>query len=137
MQFRKPTWCETVVVDGVSYTETEGYIVVDKEWGEQERILLEFPMGLTAHELNGKTAFSYGPIVLALDESKGNGDLNRELVLEPSAEKLQRLTEKALLCLEMDAQNGKLLFTDYASSGKEWEREDSKISVWLNVKTQP
>ena len=134
IQFRKPTWGKEISVKGISYTESADYIVVEKEWCGQESIELQITMELSAHELNGKTAFSYGPLILALEEGKGNGELNREFVVDSLTGKMEILKEKELLRFEMNEKDGKLLFMDYASSGKEWEREDSKISVWLKVR---
>ncbi|MBR4419999.1 MAG: glycoside hydrolase family 127 protein, partial [Clostridia bacterium] len=76
IKIRKPSWAENPMVNGVDYTEENGYFILEKEWKENE-ILLDFKMTLKKEELNGKTAFSYGPLVLALDEGKGNKDIDK------------------------------------------------------------
>ena len=136
IKFRKPMWCKTVLVNGVSYIEKENRIIIEKDWCGKESIVLEFPMQLKTHEQNGKTAFSYGPLILALDTRKGKTRVDDEYFIDLNSGTLIQPAEDELIRLEMNGKNGKVLFTDYSSSGKEWERENSKISVWLKVKQE-
>ena len=134
LRFRKPYWCKNASVRGVKYIEKDGYFIVDKVWGENEKLILDFPMQLQEDKLNGKTAFTYGPLVLALDETKGNRNIDKEIVLSKEG-RLEKTLPTELLRYRLKRANGEdLIFTDYASSGKAWAQSEDKISVWLNVR---
>lgn len=131
--FRKPYWCKNASVRGEDRAEKDGYFIIDKVWGRKEEVVFDFPMQLQEEKLNGKTAFRYGPLILALDEAKGNRDINKEIVLSKEVG-LEQALPTELLRYRMKRANGEdLIFTDYASSGKSWAKSEDKISVWLNV----
>jgi hypothetical protein len=93
-------------------------------------------MTLKKEELNGKTAFSYGPLVLALDEGKGNKDIDKDICLADEVGYLEKAKDGEMLRYRIKRVGGEdLIFTDYSSCGKNWETSNSKTSVWLNVKT--
>ena len=136
IQFRKPSWCKESSLLGADYVEQEGYYIVDKVWDNDE-IVLDFPMSLQKEELNGKTAFTYGPVVLALDEAKGNIGINENIRIKSNTGKVELPEPKEMLRYRMERENGKdLIFTDYASSGKNWENSENRISVWLDVESE-
>lgn len=94
-------------------------------------------MQIETVELNEKTAFTYGPLVLALDEEKGNKDINESILLKENTGKVEIPSNKELFRYRVERENGEdLVFTDYASSGKNWGNSEDKISVWLNVKNR-
>lgn len=134
LRFRKPSWCKNSVIAGVDYVEENGYYVAERVWKNNE-IILEFPMQLQREELNEKTAFSYGPIVLALDEGKGNKDIDEDIYLSESVGRLEKPDNGEMLRYRLKRKDGQdLIFVDYASSGKNWATSDYKTSVWLTVK---
>ena len=72
VKVRKPSWCETpsVTVNGaaVASNEKDGYLVIDRQWKNGDKIRVSMPMHLTAMQTpDGKPQYSflYGPIVLA------------------------------------------------------------------------
>lgn len=72
LKIRKPWWCEnvTITVNGSPVdTETkDGYIEIERQWNNGDKIHVEMPMHLTAMQTPDKKAqysFLYGPIVLA------------------------------------------------------------------------
>ena len=88
---------------------------------------------------NGKTAFTFGALVLARDEGKEEGDICEEFVPEHNGENLVYTVEKpekgeqlriTLACKD----NKKVRFTDYASCGKNWATSRNRVSVWLNAR---
>ncbi len=134
LRFRKPYWCAKASVRGVDCIEKDGYFIIDKVWVEKEEFVLELPMRLQEEKLNGKTAFTYGPFVLALDEAKGNRNIDKEIVLSGEGE-LETPMPTEMVRYRFKKENGEdLIFTDYASSGKAWANSEDKISVWLNVR---
>ena len=136
LRFRKPSWAYGAQLQGTEYTEQNGYFIVEKVWKEAE-LILELPMQIEKVELNEKTAFTYGPLVLALDEGKGNKDINESILLKENTGKVEIPSNKELFRYRVERENGEdLVFTDYASSGKNWGNSEDKISVWLNVKNR-
>ncbi len=72
VKIRQPRWCDgmTVTVNGqAADAKTEGgYLVINRQWRDGDRIHAELPMHLTAETTpDGKPQYSflYGPIVLA------------------------------------------------------------------------
>ncbi len=138
LKLRKPNWCDkaTLIVSEAEYTLENGYYCIEKVWSEQEQITLELEMNVRSVTLNEKTAFCYGPLVLALDEAKGNEGIDQSLNLPENATfvKAEELGARELVRYLVKTSNGtELIFTDYASCGKKWIGNDKKVSVWLNV----
>ena len=133
LKIRKPVWSDGACLNGVDYTEKDGYFIVDKLW-DNDGFTLEIPKMIMREELNGKTAFTYGPVVLALDEEKGNKDLYGGIVLSCDSGKMQTAMDGEIIRYTIKRENGdELVFTDYASCGKDWEFKNGKICVWIKV----
>ncbi len=134
---RIPAWCDEyeIISDGAEKALSNGYAVLSKLWKNGDKIKIDFKAKLKMHRLNGKTAFTYGPLVLARDEMKENKKTTSEFtplypltyeIVEPEKGEMIRIL------LQCDGEN--VLLTDYASAGKLWTNRNSNISVWLNTK---
>lgn len=134
LYLRKPYWCNNAKILGADDIEKDGYFVVDKLWSGKDELSLEFPMQVGAEKLNGKTAFVYGPITLALDEAKGNCGINEPIRLLGDAKQETPLPTEMLRFSWKKSDGDALVFTDYASSGKHWEDTEKRISVWLDIR---
>lgn len=134
LYFRKPYWCNAAKIIGADYTERNGYFVVEKVWSGKEKFALEFPMRIDVEKLNGKTAFTYGPLTLAVDEAKGNRGINEPIRLIGDAAEEQPLPTETVRFHWRKADGDELIFTDYASSGKNWEDTEKRMSVWLDIR---
>ena len=107
---------------------------MERAWKNDE-IILNFPMRLQKEQLNERTAFIYGPIVLALDEGKGNRDIDQDIYLVKDDGQFDKPDKNEMIRYRVGRIGGEdLIFTDYASSGKNWAISDDKISVWLSIK---
>ena len=69
---RQPSWCDgiTVTVNGQSVNTSvdNGYLVIDRQWADGDKVHVELPMHLYAERTpDGKPQYSflYGPVVLA------------------------------------------------------------------------
>lgn len=134
LRLRKPSWADDATISGVDYTQENGYYLIERVWQDEE-ITLNFPMRLQKERLNDKTALHYGPIVLALDEGKGNKDIDKDIYLAEEVGKVEQPNEKEMFRYRIKRENAEdLVFTDYASSGKNWATSDDKVSVWLTIK---
>ena len=85
--------------------------------------------------MNGKTAFTYGALVLARDEEKENGDITERIVLEENELLYKRVApvRGEQLRLNLKTKNGDILLTDKTSCGKNWASSRNRITVWTNV----
>ena len=139
LRLRIPAWSHepTVTVNGETAAVEKGYLDLTREWKDGDTVAVDFHPEVEAHTLNGKLAFTYGPLVLARDEGKEEGSIeapvkpllhNGRLIvnqLDAEAGETVRFTVKT--------EDGDLLLTDYASCGKNWTDERNRISVWLNT----
>ena len=134
LKLRKPSWAKNATILGTDCVEKNGYYILEQVWKNQE-IILDFNMCLQKEVLNNKTAFIYGPIVLALDEGKGNKDIDKDIYLEKDGGVLIKPNKSEILRYKARRVGGEdLIFIDYASSGKNFETTNDKISVWFNIK---
>ena len=94
-------------------------------------------MRLRVRKKNGKAAYLYGPLVLARDEQKESCDLTAPLIpiLHGRTPVFERLPEAEgeQVRIQLSTAHGNVLLTDYASCGKNWTKENSRISVWFNT----
>lgn len=147
LKFRHPGWEKDEMTLSLSPSEAsstvclrpageDGYAEMEGTFRPGTQILWDLPMKLQTHRLNGKTACTFGPLTLALDEAKQEEYLTslQDSGEAPSLPEVQRLDpagkEMARFLL---SRNGKrLLLTDYVSCGKKWNQPLSRVSVWLS-----
>jgi hypothetical protein len=60
---------------------------------------------------------------------------DKEMLLKDDTGKIEIPEKNEMFRYSIERVGGdKLIFTDYASCGKNWHNSDAKVSVWLNVK---
>jgi DUF1680 family protein len=116
IKLRVPDWCDDCTItfnNGIPQKAEKGYFVLESEFGKKDTILIDMGMDVKIHTLNGKTAYTYGALVLATDQAKSK----------------DKACEHELFrtCLVKDGKE--LLLTDYASCGKKWNEDSSKINI--------
>ena len=134
---RIPDWCDeaTVRVGDEIKKAYPGYLSLKRVWSDGDTVEIEFPHHLKSHYLTGKTAYTYGPIVLARDEIKEGGKIDTEFTpTEYSAFKMLPVEDGEMLRIMLECEGDDVLLTDYASCGKYWSRKNANVSVWLNAK---
>lgn len=132
LRVRIPSCANGAMLNGKAINVENGYAVINdaETLGE---LTFEFGFEVKRERLNGKSAFVYGPYVLALDQAKG------ERIDFTESYKLDDLKFKAIPCKKGEqvafiAEGEKqFLFTDYASCGKNWLSNEN-ITVWINEK---
>ena len=139
LTLRIPSWSRNakIAINGETTNVNYGYNVIDRKWENGDKIVLSFNPELTEIRLNGKTAYMYGGLVLARDECKENATITDRFtpVIKDGGfvfEK-EQLHEYESVRIVLKTHEGHVLLTDYASCGKYWLNEKSRISVWLNV----
>ena len=138
VRIRIPAWCDRLIAESNEATvkEEAGELVILVPSGGEITVGLSAEFSLRKIERNGKTAFQYGPLILARDAIKeGVSDLMENLSLKNDGEivLLTPREEEQLRLLLKKEDGSDLLLTDYASCGGEWTREDAKVSVWLDI----
>ena len=109
--------------------------MVNFVWSDGDTVEVEFPLHLKSHHLNGKTAYTYGPLVLARDEIKeGKKTDSTFSPTEHNAYKIQEAGDGEMLRIMLECDIEDVLLTDYASCGKYWTKKNANVSVWLNAK---
>lgn len=146
ISFRIPGFARcgaTVTVNGEMQAapylpEEGGYLSVSRCWAAGDEILLHFPMEakvLLPLGVEGKPetlnyiAIARGPLVLARDDRFGEVGATVPAVEKAEVEVLPS-NEDVLLFASVRLGDEILQMADYASCGKEWDRE-SKMEVWL------
>ena len=134
---RIPDWCDeaTLKIGDDIKKVYPGYVSLNRVWSDGDTIELELPHYLKSHHLNGKTAYTYGPLVLARDEMKEGKKTDAEFIpTEYSAFKVVPAGDGEMLRILLECEGEDVLLTDYASCGKYWTNKNAKVSVWLNAK---
>ena len=134
---RIPDWCDeaTLKIGDEIKKVYPGYVSLNRVWSDGDTIELELPHYLKSHHLNGKTAYTYGPLVLARDEMKEGKKTDTEFTpTEYSAFKIVPAGDGEMLRILLECEGEDVLLTDYASCGKYWTNKNAKVSVWLNAK---
>ena len=134
---RIPDWCDEAIVKiGDEMKKIySGYTTITREWSDGDTVEIDLEMHLKSHTLNGKTAYTYGPLVLARDEMKEGKKTDSEFTPTPY-NAFKRLPSESgeLLRLSLECEGEDILLTDYASCGKHWNNHNARVSVWLNAK---
>ena len=133
LKFRKPYGYKTMTVNGAE-VDDEGYYTLIANAGDCVEI--ELTAALKAHHLNGKIAFTYGMLTLAVDEQKTERALQKPVVLPENPTYRRLPCEKGeLFRAEIKLADGDtLLVTDYQSCGKKWLTDKPLMTVWFNEK---
>ena len=134
MNVRKPNWCSNMTVNGEDVSQN--YFVIDKNFAKGESLDVNIDMTLEVHNLNGKVAFTYGPLTLASDEQKSQRELQKPVVITDEFKCQAREVEGwELVRFECTLEKDDVLvLTDYQSCGKKWLSDKPLMTVWFNGK---
>ena len=129
-------WQITVNGQAQAASMADGFVTLSRVWNTGDEIRVTGRFALEQTHLEGRTAFTYGPLVLARDIQKENTtDLTAPVTLSGEP-KLLAPEAKWNETIRMEvplADGGNLLLTDYASCGKDWLAKNNRITVWHNV----
>lgn len=136
---RMPYWSDefNVLLDGkfVDAKYEDGYFIIDNSWDNNE-IEIYLSVDIKAHKLNDKIAFSYGPYILARDE-RFLEDITKPIGLDEDTFKWSTFANNMFNNNEsfvIETNFDKISLCDYASAGKNFDDDKSKISVWMDLK---
>lgn len=133
LYIRNPKWCEKMAVNGE--VVSGDYFVIDKQFTAGESIEVDMEMSVKTHLLNGKVAFTYGPLTLASDEQKCARELKKPVVLDNGFVcKAVAAEEGEIVRFACDLGEEILVLADYQSCGKKWLSDKPYMTVWFNGK---
>ena len=134
---RIPTWAEgfTAYVNGekADGESNNGYMLIRRVWNK-DKIELRFKTPVKATILNKKVAFTQGPITLARDSRFD--DITRPVATSARngkairAKRIKNGLFNSNVAYEITTKDGKITLCDYAQAGKNFDDEDSGITVW-------
>ena len=131
LYIRNPKWCEKMSVNGNAVTEE--YCVLEKRFSAGECVDVCMHMDVKTHKLNGKVAFTYGPLTLASDEQKCERELKKPVLLDKGFTCQAQETEAGeLVRFACDLGDDVLTLADYQSCGKKWLSDKPYMTVWFN-----
>lgn len=136
LKLRVPDWSKefTLFVNGeeVEISKTDGYLCINRNW-QGEKVVLKLDTRVKMYRLNGRVAFMKGPYVLARD-SRFNDNLNKA-ICKNKQDKIEAQTFKNTrfdnnVSIRLLAGENTVSLCDYAQAGKNFDEENSIISVW-------
>ena len=135
LRIRCPSWCKSVRVKANGKLKlTQGYYTVSGTFTNGDTVEVKWREDVQAMHLNGKIAFTYGPLVFAADALKTCKDISAPVCMQEGGTEYKVLPcEKGeLVRIEVETENDTILLTDYQSCGKRWLEKNAIMSVWLN-----
>ncbi len=142
VRLRVPAFCENVCIavngERVNTTAADGYVSLRRVWCDGDELTVTTDFTLRTLSIEGRTAFMYGPLTLARDEGKEEGEVSLTEPIKLAdglAYTLEEEQEGECVRLHVERAEGKesLLLTDYASCGKRWLDVKNRLTVWLNI----
>ena len=141
LALRVPTWAEGFSVSvGTEEQKGEmkdGYLVIEREWQGVTCVDVKFRAPIKMRVINGKIAFTRGAVALARDTRLG--DITKPLditVKDGKSVRARRVKNTAFdsnIALELPTKNGAITLSDYAQAGKNFDDDDTGITVWMDV----
>ena len=117
-------------------TAADGFVTLHRVWNPGDEIRVTGRFELAQSHMGGRTALTYGPLVMTRDNQKENcADLTAPVKLSGQP-KLLAPNPKWNETLRMEiptADGNSILLTDYASCGKNWLDKNTRITVWHNI----
>ena len=137
LALRVPSWAEgfSVSVNGesVDAVTEQGYMRIDRVWNN-DRVEISFRAPIRMRIINGKIAFTRGAVALARDRRLD--DITRPIDIrarDGKAVRARRVKNPAFqsnAAYEIQTRDGRITLCDYAQAGKDYDDEQSLITVW-------
>lgn len=141
LALRVPAWAEdfTVTLNGapVSAITENGCMIIERAWGTDE-VKIDFKMPVRMHLLNGKVAFTRGPIVLCRDERLDDITKPLDIAAKDGKKVRAKLVKNPAfssnLAVNIETRDGDITLCDYSEAGKNFGGGKGYITVWQKVK---
>ena len=126
-----------ILVNGIPETELpeeRGYLCLRRRFSTGDTVEIRGEIPLIRETVGNCDAFRFGCVVMARDEAKQPGFDSPALLKEdPVSYRMlpPEAGETVRILVDRDGGLPPLLLTDYASCGKEWNQEKSRVTVWM------
>ena len=138
---RIPTWANkftvTVNSERADTYERDGYLVIEREWNT-DKIDVRFTASVKMSVINGKIAFTKGPIALASDVRHHDVGVSIGIKAENGRYVRTKRIKNALfnsnVAIELQTADEVLTLCDYAEAGKNYDDEHTGLTVWHSIK---
>lgn len=131
LYIRNPRWSKTTAVNGELVSKD--YCVIDKQFKAGESVDIRMEMAVQTHSLNGKVAFTYGPLTLATDEQKSQREIRKPIDISDKFALIKVESQNGeIVRFESEIDGEKLVLSDYQSCGKKWLSDKPFMTVWFN-----
>ncbi len=120
LALRIPDWCDGYQLEHSGQyqcTEIDGYLYMEKEWGEEDTIAISFPMRAklmaaapAVREDIGKAALVRGPIVYCIEEADNGKDLHLLSIKPDTTFEVTEETIQGTLVRKIRAQGYRTIF---------------------------
>ena len=138
---RAPTWAQklSVTVNGeeVKCHEKDGYLLIERVWNK-DKICIRFSAPVKMRVINGKIAFTKGPVALASDVRHQDPatpvSIRAKDLRSVRARRVKNTVFESNVAFELDTADGTLTLCDYAEAGKNYDDEFTGLTVWHTVK---
>ena len=137
LALRVPSWAEsfTVSVNGerIESEAQDGYLRIDRAWNA-DAIDIRFRAPVRMAVVNGKIAFTRGAVTLARDNRFD--DISKPISMSARdgksvrARRVKNTLFDSNLTVEIETKDGTITLCDYAQAGKNYDDENSCITVW-------
>ncbi len=140
LAIRIPEWAKNVEVtlngEKLSGVKANEYLKIKKVW-DNDKVVIKYDTPVTATVLNGKVAFTKGPIVLARDVRHGEILPINVKVKDGKTFRTKKVKNEKFnsnLTLKLKTKDEEITLCDYAQAGKNYDDKESLITVWNDIK---
>jgi DUF1680 family protein len=141
LALRVPTWAEgfAVRVNSEAYegVERDGYLFIERVWQDSDTVEISFRAPVKMRVINGKIAFTRGAITLARDKRLDDIESPLNVIAKDGktvrAKRVKNTVFNANLTLQLKTRDGKITLCDYAQTGKNYDDDNTGMTVWQNV----
>ncbi len=138
---RIPTWAQnfTVRINGenMDAEKQNGYLLFSRIW-DKDIVEISFKAPVKMRVINKKIAFTKGPITLAKDARLGEVNAPIDIAVRNGktvrARRIKNDVFDSNIAFLLKTRDGEITLCDYAQAGKNYDDENSKITVWMDHK---
>ena len=142
LALRVPTWAEdfAVTVDSEPMLAPikDGYMRLERVWQDGECVKIRFRAPVKMRVLNGKIAFTRGPVALArdrrLDDITAPVQMRARNEGSVRARRVKNTAFESNVAFEIKTPGGVITLCDYAQTGKNFDDDETGMTVWQDKK---
>lgn len=141
LALRVPSWAEgfavTVNKEKIDVEDENGYLLIERVWMSSDTVELKFRAPVKMSVINGRIAFTKGPVALARDKRLDGAESPVSITVKDGksvrARRIKNTVFNSNITLEVETKDGKIILSDYAQAGKNYDDENTGITVWNDV----